>query len=241
MPSSVSEPRRGPSYECELYSRERSLLESLPESGTIVPEMGTVSRKTARSAAAAALFTPVQQRVLGLLFGQPERRFQSAELIRLAGSGTGAVHRQLQRLAEAGLVAVTRDGNQKYYQAQKESPVFPEIHGLIVKTVGVVDPLRSALGAIADRIDLAFVFGSVAKGTERAGSDIDLLVVTDDLAYADVYAALEPAERSLGRTINPTVFTRDEWKRKRSRNDSFATRITGQRRLFVIGSDDAAA
>jgi len=203
--------------------------------------MGTVFRKVARSAAAAALFTPVQQRVLGLLFGQPERRFQSAELIRLAGSGTGAVHRQLQRLAEAGLVAVTRDGNQKYYEAQKESPVFPEIHGLIVKTVGVVDPLRSALGAIADRIDLAFVFGSVAKGTERAGSDIDLLVVTDDLAYADVYAALETAELSLGRTINPTVFSRAEWKRKRSRNDSFAARITAQRRLFVIGNDDAAA
>lgn len=81
--------------------------------------------------------------MLGLRFGQPERRFQSAELIRLAGSGTGAVHRQLQRLAAAGLVAVTRDGNQKYYAAQKESPVFPELHGLIVKTAGVVEPLRA--------------------------------------------------------------------------------------------------
>jgi predicted nucleotidyltransferase len=201
--------------------------------------MGTASRKAPRSAVAAALFTPVQQRVLGLLFGQPERRFQSAELIRLAGSGTGAVHRQLQRLAAAGIVAVTRDGNQKYYEAQKESPVFRELHGLIVKTVGVVDPLRSALAALADRIDLAFVFGSVAKGTEGAGSDIDLLVVTNDLAYADIYAALVPAEQTLGRTINPTVFTRAEWKRKRARHDSFAARITAQRRLFVIGSDDA--
>jgi predicted nucleotidyltransferase len=202
--------------------------------------MGTAARKFPRSAVASALFTPVQQRVLGLLFGQPERRFQSAELIRLAGSGTGAVHRQLQRLAAAGLVAVTRAGNQKYYAAQKESPVFPELHGLIVKTVGVVEPLRSALAPLASRIDLAFVFGSVAKGAERAGSDIDLLVVTDDLAYADVYAALETAERSLGRTVSPTVFTRTEWKRKRVRNDSFAARISAQRRLFVIGSDDAA-
>jgi predicted nucleotidyltransferase len=176
--------------------------------------------------------------VLGLLFAQPERRFQSAELIRLAGSGTGAVHRQLQRLAAAGLVGVTRDGNQKYYQAEKKSPVFPELHGLIVKTVGVVEPLRSALAPVADRIHLAFVFGSVAKASERSGSDIDLLVVTDDLAYADVYASLEPAEKSLARTINPTVFTRAEWKRKRARNDSFAARITAQRRLFVIGSDD---
>jgi predicted nucleotidyltransferase len=201
--------------------------------------MGTVSPKAPRSAVAAALFTPVQQRVLGLLFGQPERRFQSAELIRLAGSGTGAVHRLLQRLAAAGLVVVTRDGNQKYYTAQRESPVFQEIHGLIVKTIGVVDPLRSALASLADRIDRAFVFGSVAKGTEHAGSDIDLLIVTDDLAYADVFAALVPAEQTLGRTINPTVFTRAEWKRKRSKNDSFAARITTQRRLFVIGRDDA--
>jgi len=201
--------------------------------------MGTVSRKAPCSAVAAALFTPVQQRVLGLLFGQPERRFQSAELIRLAGSGTGAVHRLLQRLAAAGLVVVTRDGNQKYYAAQRESPVFEELHGLIVKTIGVVDPLRSALASLADRIDRAFVFGSVAKGTERAGSDIDLLVVTDDLAYADIFDALVPAEQILGRTINPTVFTRAEWKQKRSKNDSFAARIGAQRRLFVIGKDDA--
>ena len=176
--------------------------------------MRTVANKPARSAVATALLTPVQQRVLGLLFGQPERRFQSAELIRLAGSGTGAVHRQLQRLAAAGLVGVTRDGNQKYYQAEKKSPFSCELHGLIVKTVGVVEPSALALAPLADRIHLAFVFGSVAKARERAGSDIDLLVVSDDLAYADVYAALETAEKSLARTINPTVFTRAEWKRK---------------------------
>ncbi|HXH94316.1 MAG TPA: nucleotidyltransferase domain-containing protein [Thermoanaerobaculia bacterium] len=133
---------------------------------------------------------------------------------------------------------MTREGNQKYYQAQRESPVFPELHGLIVKTVGVVDPLRAALAPLTSRIHLAFVFGSVAKARERAGSDIDLLVVTDNLAYADIYAALETAEKSLARTINPTVFTSAEWKSKRARNDSFAARITAQRRLFVIGNDD---
>jgi len=178
--------------------------------------------------------------VLGLLFGQPERRFQSAELIRLAGSGTGAVHRQLQRLEEAGLVTASREGNQKYYAARKDAPVFPELHGLVVKTVGIVEPLRAALAPIADEINLAFVFGSVAKGSERAGSDIDLLVVTDKLAYADVYSALVAAEQTLGRMINPTVFTRADWKKKRTRHDSFAARITGQPRLFVLGSDDGA-
>jgi predicted nucleotidyltransferase len=205
----------------------------------IVPEMGKQLRKAPVSAIASALFTPVQQRVLGILFGQPERRFQSAELIRLAGSGTGAVHRQLQRLVEAGLVAVTRDGNQKYYTAQKDSSVYPELHGLIVKTVGIVEPLRAALAPIADRIHLAFVFGSVAKGNEHGASDLDLLIVTDTLAYAEAYGALETAERMLGRRITPIVFTRAEWKRKRARKDSFVARITAQRRLFVIGTDGA--
>jgi len=202
--------------------------------------MGTRKRRSTPSAVASALFTPVQQRVLGLIFGQPERRFQSAELIRLAGSGTGAVHRQLQRLAKVGLVIVSREGNQKYYTARKDAPIFSELRGLVIKTVGVVDPIRAALAAIADDIDTAFVFGSVAKGSEHAGSDLDLLVVTDKLTYADVYSALAAAERTLGRTINPTVFTRAEWKKKRTRHDSFAARIATQPRLFVIGSGDGA-
>src|SRR5918993_499510 len=128
------------------------MVASVPESGRIVPEMGTAASEHTPSAVASALFTPVQQRVLGLLFGQPERRFQSAELIRLAGSGTGAVHRQLQRLEQAGLVTVTRDGNQKYYAARKDAPVFPELHGLVVKTVGIVEPVRAALAPITDDI-----------------------------------------------------------------------------------------
>src|SRR5712671_3945354 len=102
--------------------------------------MGTIEAST-ESGLAGALFTPVQQRVLGLLFGQPERRFQSAELIRLAGSGTGAVHRQLQRLEKSGLVTVSREGNQKYYAARMDAPVFQELRGLIVKTVGIIEPL----------------------------------------------------------------------------------------------------
>ena len=158
----------------------------------------------------------------------------------MAESGTGAVHRQLQRLEKAELVTVSREGNQKYYAARKDAPVFPELHGLVVKTVGIVEPLRAALAPIADEIDLAFVFGSVAKGSERAGSDIDLLVVTDKLAYADVFSALAAAEWTLGRTINPTVFTRAEWKKKRTRHDSFGARITSQPRLFVIGRNDGA-
>jgi Polymerase beta, Nucleotidyltransferase len=201
--------------------------------------MGTAETWSKGGGLAGALFTPVQQRVLGLLFGQPQRRFQSAELIRLAGSGTGAVHRQLQRLASTGLVVVTREGNQKYYQANRDSPVYPELHGLAVKTMGVVEPLRVALEPIAGRIFAAFVFGSVAKGSDHAGSDLDLFVVGDGLAYSDVYTALESAEVRLARPVNPTVMSRAQWKQKRARRDSFAARVAEQPKLFVIGSEDA--
>ncbi len=145
-------------------------LASVPESGLIIPTMGTldtIDPPAVPTALAAALFTPVQQRVLGLLFGQPARRFQSAELIRLARSGTGATHRLLQRLAETGLVRASTEGRQKYYQANADAPVFEELHGLITKTVGLAAPLRDALAPLADRIRAAFVFGSVASDRVR--------------------------------------------------------------------------
>lgn len=212
--------------------------------GMIVPKMGTQGKRESRNrprGLAAALFTPVQQRVLGLLFSQPERKFQSAELIRLAGSGTGAVHRQLRRLADAGLVIVSPAGNQKYYQARQDSPIFGELHGLILKTVGLVEPLRAALAPLGDRIDLAFVFGSVAKGTDRAGSDVDLLVVSDSVEYPDLYGALQSAEKTLGRPINPKVLRRAEWQRARGARDSFAKRIAAQPKLLVMGDENALA
>lgn len=207
----------------------------------IVPEMGTVTKARAAKGLAAALFSPVQRRVLGLLFGQPERRFGSGELIRAVGSGTGAAHRQLQRLAGVGLVTVTRIGNQKHYQANPGSPIFPEIHGLIVKTVGLVEPLRAALAPVAKDIEVAFVFGSIAKGTDRAQSDIDLLVVSDQVGYAEIYQRLQTAEKILARPINPTVLTRAEWKKARGARDSLATRIGRQPRIFVIGAESDAA
>jgi len=198
--------------------------------------MGT-KRAASSVSLAGALFTPVQQRVLGLLFGQPDRRFQSAELIRLARGGTGAVHRQLKRLAAAGLVTVTRVGNQLHYQAHPDSPVFAELRGLITKTVGLAEPLRRALAPLAASITGAFVYGSVAKGTDRAGSDIDLMVISDSLRYADVFAALQSIEAELGRPINPTVMTAAAWRTKRARRDSFVSRIASQPRTFVLGTD----
>lgn len=214
---------------------------SIPKSGMIVPMLGIDRARPPASGLAAPLFTPVQGRVLGLLFGQPERRFQSAEIIRLAASGTGAVHRLLQKLAAAGLVRVTREGNQKYYQANRQSPIFQELHGLVVKTVGLVEPLRAALEPLADRIAAAFVFGSIAKGSDRATSDLDLLVVTDGLDYSDLFSALEPAEQELARPVNPTLMSSAEWRRKRTQPVSFAARIAAGPKLFVIGGESDLA
>lgn len=183
----------------------------------------------------------MQQRVLALLFGQPARRFQSAELIRLADSGTGSVYRLLTRLTDVGLVTATRIGNRKHYQANAASPVFDELHGLIVKTVGVVEPLRQALAPLAQKIDAAFVYGSMAKQTDHAASDIDLLVLRDTLAYPELFDALQAAEPHLGRAVNPNVMLRAEWRRKRAQKDSFAARIGAQPKLFVIGADDDLA
>ena len=192
------------------------------------------------SGLAGALFTPVQQILLGLLYGQPDRRFQSAELIRLAASGTGAVHRVLTRLAGAGLVAVERVGNQKYYRANRASPVFNELHGLIIKTSGLLGPLRAALAPLSGRILAAFVYGSVAKGTDRAASDIDLMVVADGVDYTEVFSVLQPVEATLARTISPNLMSPAEWRRKQ-KQAGFVARIAGQPRLFVIGSDDGLA
>jgi predicted nucleotidyltransferase len=191
----------------------------------------------AQSGLADALFTPVQQRVLGLLFGQPERRFQSAELIRLADSGTGAAHRQLARLETAGLATVIRIGNQKHYQANRESPVFEELRGLVVKTVGVLEPLQHALQPLASHILAAFVYGSVAAGTDKAGSDIDLMVISDSLHHDELFNAIAGVERRLGRPVNPSVMTRVQWRTKRGQRDSFAARLVRAPRLFVLGSD----
>jgi predicted nucleotidyltransferase len=135
-------------------------------------------------------------------------------------------------------VAVTRGGNQKYYQAYQGSPVFAELHGLVVKTVGVTEPLQEALDAYAGRIRAAFVFGSVAKGDDHAGSDIDLMVISDVLHYPELFAALQAAETRLARPINPTILSLADWRTKRAREDSFAARVAAQPKLFVIGSDD---
>ena len=200
-------------------------------------------RKTARveglpTSLADALFTTTQQRVLSLLFGQPSRSFFASELIELTGSGSGAVQRELKRLASSGLVTVTRIGRQKHYQANAASPVFEELCGLVVKTVAVAEPIRSALESLTERIALALVHGSVAKGTDRATSDIDLLVVADQLTLEEIYATLAPVEARLYRRINPALYTSKEFAVRKTAGNAFLTRVLASEHIVLIGSDD---
>jgi predicted nucleotidyltransferase len=184
-----------------------------------------------------ALFSNVQQRVLALIFGQPERSFYASEIVRSVHSGTGAVERELARLEHSGLVSVERIGNQKHYRANRESPIFEELRGIVLKTVGLADPLRQSLALYIHNIIAAFVFGSVAKGTDTAHSDIDLMVIGNDLTYTDIYTGLQKAEQVLRRPVNPTFLSFDDWQRKVSTKDSVIAKINAQPKLFVIGSE----
>ncbi len=145
------------------------------------------------------------------------------------------MQRELARLEAAGLVTVRRVGNQKHYQANAAAPVYEELRGLVLKTSGLVDVLRAALQPLAGRIESAFVYGSVAKRQDTAGSDIDLMVVSDDLSYADLFAALEEAASRLGRTVNPTVYSRKELDKRVRSDNAFIKRVWSQPRLQVIG------
>jgi predicted nucleotidyltransferase len=190
---------------------------------------------------AQALFSRVQLRLLGLLFGQPDRTFHASELIRLARSGSGAVQRELKSLSEVGILSVTISGNRKFYCANRESPIFEELRGLIVKTVGLVEPLRQALHRHAPEIEAAFVYGSVAKGEDTAGSDIDLMIIGTDLDYGQLYAALQKAEKALLRPVNPNLLSRSEWNKKLKNQSAFIRKVLEQPKLFVFGSENELA
>jgi predicted nucleotidyltransferase len=211
-----------------------------------MPKMGISDslRKRARreSSLADALFSMTQQRVLGLLFGQPDRSFYATEIIALAGAGSGAVQRELARLEQSGLVSARRLGSQKHYQANPDSPLFEELVGIARKTVGLAEPIRKALAPLAPRIDAAFVFGSVAKKQDTAASDVDLLVVSDSLSYADLFGALEPLVGSLRRAVNPQVYSRQELAKQISKGNSFVARILSQPKVWIYGAEgDLAA
>lgn len=211
--------------------------------GINIPNMGRkvktkLYEAPRQTSLASALFSATQQRVLGFLLGQPDRSFFATELIGLVGAGSGVVQRELVRLAESGIVTVTRIGTQKHYQANPDSPVFEELCGLIRKTVGLREPLKHSLEPFNDHIDVAFIYGSVAKGSDTAKSDIDLMIIGDGMDYVGVYEALQNAESVLHRPVNPNLSTLDEWNKKLAKKNPFTVKILSLPKLFIYGSED---
>lgn len=178
-----------------------------------------------RQPLADALFTSTQRRLLGLLFGQPERSFFVTELIELADVGRGAVQRELSRLEYSGLIVTERHGNRKHCRANPDAPIYDELCSIILKTVGMEEQVRAALEPLEERMSLALIFGSVAKRSDTARSDIDLLVVSADLTLEELYSRLSWVEKRLERQVNPTLYTVDEFDRRLATGNAFLKRV----------------
>jgi len=184
---------------------------------------------------ATALFSDSQSRVFRWLFGQPEREFHLSELRRLTGLGSASLQRELNRLAKAGLVVSERVGNLRRFKANSQSPVFGELVGLTRKTLGVEPMLREALLPLIPDLQAAWVYGSVARQTDTAQSDIDVMLIGEKLPLAKVLELLVPLESQLGRKINPTCYTPAEFQRRRAEPDSFVNRVLAQPILALVG------
>lgn len=206
----------------------------IPNLGSILLNMGIEPHVVSLS---NALFSKVQQRVLALIFGHPERSFYTSEIVRNVGSGVGAVARELSKLERSGLVSIERIGNQKHYRANQAAPIFEELRGLVEKTVGLVEPIKKSLEPYADAIKSAFIYGSVAKGADTAHSDIDLMVIGDDLNYSELYTAAQDIESKLRRKVHPLFLSPEDWHRKTSDKGSVFSKIRHSPKLFVIGSE----
>jgi predicted nucleotidyltransferase len=187
---------------------------------------------------ADALFSETQQRVLGLVFGQPDRSYRTNELIKLADVGSGSVQRELTRLVSSGLVSRTKDGGHTRYQANRSAPIFEELATIIEKTSGVAGVVQRALEPIASKIDLAILYGSVAKREDNATSDIDVLVVSDDVALEELFEALEAAEVRLGRKVNPSLYTRSEFRSRRTAKHPFLTKVLASKHVVLLGDEN---
>ncbi len=177
------------------------------------------------------LFGQSRRSILALLYGHADEQFYLREIARRAGTGIGATQRELGQLTDAGLLHRLRRGNQVYYRANRENPIFEELKSILAKTSGIRDTLQEGLARLADRVKLAFVYGSIARGEEKASSDVDLMVV-GNVSFQDVVAALSEIERKLGREVNPTVFGPREFREKLAAKNHFLSSVAKEKKLW---------
>jgi predicted nucleotidyltransferase len=185
----------------------------------------------------AVLFPGYRRRVLGLLLLAPDQALHGREIARRTGLQSGTVLRELNRLVDAGLLKREKRGNQSLYGADRDCPIFEEVAGILRKTSGAADVIAGALGPLSDRIESAFIYGSFAKGTARAGSDIDVLIV-GAAELGAVIDALYPVQAQVGREINPKVFSSREWNAKLKAKSAFATELQANPKIVLIGDKD---
>jgi predicted nucleotidyltransferase len=207
---------------------------TVPNLGTTVPNLRTVEAPTLL---ADALFGNTRRQVLGLLMGHPDQSFYTRQIARILHLGLGALHRELQSLVEAGILMREAHGQQIYYRVNTTCPIYTELHGLLLKTAGLGDVLRSALAGLADRITVAFVYGSLAKGAANGASDVDVMVI-GSITLGEVAVALNPTQDTLKREVNPSVYPPEELRSKLQNGNHFLTTVLAEPKLFLIGSED---
>lgn len=186
------------------------------------------------------LFGRTRSSLLAMFYGHTDESFYILQLVRAVGGGRGAVQRELKHLTDLGLIVRRAQGNQVLYRANAQSPIFKEIKSLVTKTVGAHDAIRSALASLATKIQIAFVYGSVARQTEQASSDIDLMVL-GNVSFGEMVSALGPAQRVLRREINPSVFPPSEFRSKLAAKNHFLRAVMKEKKLFVLGSEHELA
>lgn len=184
---------------------------------------------------ATLLFKDYRRRVLGLLLLHPDEAYHVREIARLTATVAGTLHRELSRLSEAGVLLKQPRGNQLLYQANRACPVFEELAGILRKTSGLVDVLAEGFLPLADNIAVALVFGSMASGKATSTSDVDLLVL-GEVDFAEVVKCVYPLQQTLGREINPKVYSLNEWRGMLAEKRSFACDVMDKPKLFVIGN-----
>ncbi|MDE0512913.1 MAG: nucleotidyltransferase domain-containing protein [Gammaproteobacteria bacterium] len=183
-----------------------------------------------------ALFTTTQQKVLTLLFTQPDKSFYVKEILRLTGMGVATIKRELDRMRTAGILRMTKIGNQHHYQANRECPIFRELSGIVKKTSGITGSISSALTSLSGKIEWAFIYGSIAAGNETTGSDIDLMII-GDTGFSEVVSLLNPVQEILGREINPKIYGRKEWILMKTSKNAFVNELLSKPRMDVMGDN----
>jgi predicted nucleotidyltransferase len=186
---------------------------------------------------AVVLFGRARRLVLGWLYGHPDQAFYLRQIARQTGLTVGSIQGELEQLTAAGLLTRTREGRQVYFQANKESPVYPEVSSLLTKTTGVASVLRGALAGLAPRIRQAFLYGSAARNELKAGSDVDVMVV-GDISFGVVVDALSAAEQTLGREVNPSVYPTAEFQEKVKAGHHFLNAVLREPYVLLIGESD---